>query len=151
MRTKILTVIGLLLAFDFVCANDDSQNKIAVVAFYTADNPIAGTSLDGRFDVEIYDVRASERLEKQLSFNMPRTELAARKRINKIINKEGKERFEKRLVNAYRPLMKAIEFSIERVPAIVFDKELVVYGVTDIASAIEIYNQRLNSRNILHE
>ena len=46
-----------------------------------------------------------------------------------------------RLENAGSGLVQAMHYGIDRTPAIVFDRQSVIYGVTDIDEAIEQYSQ----------
>ncbi len=41
--------------------------------------------------------------------------------------------------NAAVGLSKAMQYGVDRYPAIVFDGEVVVYGLTDLSSALEYY------------
>lgn len=45
------------------------------------------------------------------------------------------------LENAARGLVQAMRYGIDRYPAIVFDGDAVVYGVTDVTAAIQIYQR----------
>lgn len=49
------------------------------------------------------------------------------------------------LENAARGLVQAMQYGINRYPAIVFDGDAVVYGVTDVTAATQIY-QRWQTR-----
>ena len=49
------------------------------------------------------------------------------------------------LENAARGLVQAMQYGIDRYPAIVFDGDAVVYGVTDVTAATQIY-QRWQTR-----
>lgn len=47
----------------------------------------------------------------------------------------------RQLENAARGLVQAMQYGIDRYPAIVFDGSAVVYGVTDVNAAIQHYQQ----------
>ena len=49
------------------------------------------------------------------------------------------------LENAAKGLVQAMQYGIDRYPAIVFDGVAVVYGVTDVIAATQIY-QRWKTR-----
>jgi integrating conjugative element protein (TIGR03757 family) len=46
-----------------------------------------------------------------------------------------------RLENAGNGLVQAMHYGIDRTPAIVFDRQAVIYGVTELDDAIEQYAQ----------
>jgi integrating conjugative element protein (TIGR03757 family) len=46
-----------------------------------------------------------------------------------------------RLENSAKGLAQALHYGIDRTPAIVFDGQAVIYGVTDVDEAIERYTR----------
>ena len=90
--------------------------------------------------VATYQLDDLGRFSSSLSEELP-TDLAAAKieALHKIHKLDGAQIT--RVKNAAFGLAKAAQYGIDRYPAIVFDGEAVVYGVTDLADAMNRYRQ----------
>lgn len=88
--------------------------------------------------VTVYRIGAIHRLQAALSRDLPGDPQVARdlvlKRFGQMEADQGQ-----RLENAARGLARAMHYGIDRVPAIVFDGQAVVYGVSDIDVARQIW------------
>ena len=145
MCEKLLLFVGSLLAFNMAFATEVSDKRpVSIAVFTTGIYPVISSVPEDGLEIELFDIQDAENLEKRLSVGLPPTEVTARWKINQMIDKEGREHFERRIVRAYQPLMKAIEFRVDRVPAIVFDQKAVVYGVTDMRYAYRMYLEWLH-------
>lgn len=98
-----------------------------------------------RLDVRAYVIDGMQLLEDTLSFDMPtdprRSKQVALQRLQEI-DEEAKLKLQLAAIG----LTKAMHYGIDRYPAVVFNGEAVVYGVTDIAVALEYYQAWQNSR-----
>lgn len=120
-------------------ATEDGKRPSTIDVFVTSNAEISGQ----RADVKVYVVDGLAALDRELSEGLPRDPKAAQKEALKRINALG-DGFRARAESAAEGLVLAQEYGIKRVPAIVFDDGIsVVYGVTDIGDAIEIYRQRV--------
>ncbi len=142
-RPTRLFLIWFSLAFTSVFAASGSQQTV-VDAFTTSDRPVVRTipgSASRPFSgyaVTAYEIDGIQTLERSLSRGLPsdrdRSEQLAIQRLHDLSDKE------RRLLRASATgLAKATHYGIDRLPAVVFDSEAVVYGITDIPAAIAVY------------
>lgn len=90
------------------------------------------------WNVRLYNMDEYLKVKKEMSFSRPNTESQARALAKEKMKKVSVERLRTSLHGA----MKAIQFDIRKIPAVVFnDGEAVVYGVRDIDVAINMYEQ----------
>ena len=89
-------------------------------------------------DVQIYELDGIQRFEAQLSNNLPKapkqSKQIALQRIQQL-----NEQTTTAIQNAAVGLVKAMQYGIDRYPAIVFGGEVVVYGLTDPNAALDHY------------
>lgn len=99
-------------------------------------NPVAN-GVDG---ITVYYIDRIDRLQKELSKDLPANPEAAKQaalhRFQRMDNKLSHE-----LENAANGLVQAMQYGIDRYPAIVFDGNAVVYGITDVRAATQRYRQ----------
>ena len=138
-----ITLISIQLVITSVAQAGDSESSPSIDVFTTAAFPLVNRSAEtGRLHVYIID--HIQRLQITLSDNLPRHPEAAKQqvlsRISTINNLQTKH-----LENAGRGLAKALQYGIDRYPAIVFDGRVVVYGISDLRLALEHYQQWLES------
>jgi integrating conjugative element protein (TIGR03757 family) len=92
----------------------------------------------------IYYVDGISQIQNFLSAGLPRDPTAAQAIAKErwgTLGRQGNQR----LQNAGVGLGRAVQLGINRVPAVVFDDRAIVYGVTDVAYAAQIYRSRLAS------
>lgn len=91
-----------------------------------------------RIDVHAYPIDGMQLLEDALSFDLPtdpqRSKQVALQRLQEI-DEEAKSKLQLAAIG----LTRAMQYGIDRYPAVVFNGEAVVYGVTDVAVALEHY------------
>ncbi len=96
-----------------------------------------GNGADG---ITVYYIDRIDRLQKELSKDLPADPVTAKQtalhRFQRMDNKLSHE-----LENAANGLVQAMQYGIDRYPAIVFDGNAVVYGITDIRAATQRYRQ----------
>ena len=89
-------------------------------------------------ELQIYQLDGIQRFEAKLSSNLPtdpnRSKQIAVQRIQQL-----DEQTMAAVQNAAVGLAKAMQYGVDRYPAIVFDGEAVVYGLTDLSSALDHY------------
>lgn len=91
--------------------------------------------------VLIYNLDAVSSLEVNLSMLLPKDENQALAIMQQRIAEIGQARLESDLAQAYKALTLAMSYGLDRYPAIIFDDETVMYGLTDVSLAIEKYNE----------
>ena len=91
-----------------------------------------------RARVEIYKIDGLHQLETSLSAQLP-NDAAAAQRV--ALQRIGQLKHNDRdaLRNAAVGLAKALEYRLDRYPAIVINREAVVYGTTDVELAVSRY------------
>lgn len=108
----------------------------AIEVFTDSMNPVAN-GVDG---ITVYYIDRIDRLQKELSKDLPANPEAAKQaalhRFQRMDNKLSHE-----LENAANGLVQAMQYGIDRYPAIVFDGNAVVYGITDVRAATQRYRQ----------
>ena len=99
-------------------------------------NPVA----NGTDGITVYYIDRIDRIQQELSKDLPANPEAAKqtvfRRFQRMDNKLSHE-----LENASNGLVQAMQYGIDRYPAIVFDGNAVVYGITDVRAAIQRYRQ----------
>ncbi|RTL26880.1 MAG: TIGR03757 family integrating conjugative element protein [Burkholderiales bacterium] len=87
----------------------------------------------------VYLLDGLEQLEEELSQGLPTNEAAAEPVARERLRKMGAAELQRRAANASEGIARAGQYGIDRVPAIVFNGQSIVYGVTDIAQAKSAY------------
>ena len=143
----ISQVLFLLVLFggDKVSASqsvDGNPGKIEV--FSTTDIQLDGTPSFfnsknlSEIELQIYQLDGIQRFEAKLSSNLPtdpnRSKQIAVQRIQQL-----DEQTMAAVQNAAVGIAKAMQYGVDRYPAIVFDGEAVVYGLTDLRIALNHY------------
>ena len=110
------------------------ESSIAIEVFAGSINPVA----NGTDGITVYYIDRIDRIQQELSKDLPANPEAAKqtvfRRFQRMDNKLSHE-----LENASNGLVQAMQYGIDRYPAIVFDGEVVVYGVTDVNAATRIH------------
>ena len=130
-----ISLVGLVGAL-FTAALNAAPNVPRVEVFTDQGHPI--TRPDAYPQARIYRIDGLARAEAQLSEGLPADEqaalaqakarLAAQPNLNDTMLEAGEG-----LARAY------LRYGLNRFPAIVFDAQMVIYGVTDLAQAKRIY------------
>jgi len=144
MFRSLAAVVGL---FVFVTADARSaETPTRLEVFVTADTrmseeaDIESPTIDGRIDVQFYEIDAIRHVESELSKDLvPDPEQSRRIVLRRIQQLPDTDRA--RMQSAATGLAKSLYYGIDRYPAIVLDREFVIYGVTDIREALHRYQQ----------
>ncbi|MEW8025285.1 MAG: TIGR03757 family integrating conjugative element protein [Candidatus Thiodiazotropha sp.] len=111
-----------------------------VEVFTTTDTPIAGEaginrqSLRGENEFHVYELDGIRRTEVKLSEGLP-ADPEQSKRVAQQRFQQLRQEDRTRMQHAAMGLAKAMQYGVDRYPAIVFDGQAVVYGVTDVQTA----------------
>jgi integrating conjugative element protein (TIGR03757 family) len=115
-----------------------------IEVFTTSAFPVTGKDTitqgvpDGGIELHVFALDGLRRIDARLSDGLPaEPEYARRTALNRIQQLDGAART--RMQNAAMGLARALEYRIDRYPAIVFDGRSVVYGVTDLHQALQLY------------
>ena len=116
--------------------------SFSVDVFITSERPAVGADYDQlrAANVSTYTVDSFDRLESRLSEGLTADPEAAKRESLRRIQQLDDARMAP-VKKAAIGLSKAVQYGIDRYPAIVFDGEAVVYGVTDLAEALHRYRQ----------
>ncbi|MES9989494.1 MAG: TIGR03757 family integrating conjugative element protein [Candidatus Thiodiazotropha endolucinida] len=115
-----------------------------VEVFTTPDSPIAGEgdinkqALRGEKEFHVYELDGIRRTEEKLSKSLP-ADPEQSKRVVLHRFQQLSEEDRARMQRAAMGLAKAMQYGVDRYPAIVFDGQAVVYGVTDVQTALAHY------------
>lgn len=90
-------------------------------------------------DIKILNLDAVSDLEKRLAKDLPVNEAKAREVLDQRFKLIGKNQLQKDFSNAYQALVLSAKYGIDRYPAVIFDYQTIVYGVTDILAATMFY------------
>lgn len=88
-------------------------------------------------DLQVYRLDGIQKIEAILSENLPSDPESARRAVLERIELNG--RSTATMQRAAIGLAKAIQYGINRYPAVVFNSEAVVYGVTNLKVALDQY------------
>ena len=121
-----------------------AEGPTRIEVFTSAQYPViepdakrAGTQLQG-LEITLYEIDGIQSIERDLSLNLPvEPQQSKQVALQRIQNLDEQTR--SRMHASATALAKAMQYGVERYPAVVFDGEAVVYGVTDLTVAIKQY------------
>jgi len=89
-------------------------------------------------DITIYEIDGIESMERALSIDMPADPVQSKQiALRRLQGMDDQTRM--KMQSAAQGLAKAMQYGVDRYPAIVFDGQAVVYGVTDVRAALAHY------------
>ena len=114
---------------------------LGVEVFTTAGRPVTGAADDRlrAVGVTTYAVDGLERFESRLSEGLPADAKAAKAEALRRVQQLDDVHLAP-AKSAAIGLAKAVQYGVDRYPAIVFDRRSVVYGVTDLVEALDRYD-----------
>ncbi len=138
----------LMLFFDNVAqaAQRAAVHPTLIEVFTTADLPVTGEAANNRqpdyreIEVYIYKLDGIQRIEVNLSEGLTADPEKSKHIVLQRIQQLD-EIVRTQMQRAAMGLAKAVQYGIDRYPAIVFDGEVVIYGVTNIREALRQYQQ----------
>jgi len=137
-------VVALLAASGAQAAQPVAGRPHLVEVFTTTESPVTGESAFNRqpdsteMEFHVYELDGIQRIETQLSEGLT-ADPEKSKRVVLQRFQELREDDRARMKRAAMGLAKAMQYGIDRYPAIVFDGEVAIYGVTDIGEALQRY------------
>ena len=139
----IMLMLAAVIGFSRVHAASTSQQALLVEVFTTADREVqweleVETRATQNIDIQVYALDGIQRFEAKLSSDLP-TDPDQSKQIALQRIQQLDEQTMAAVQNAAIGLAKAMQYGVDRYPAIVFDGEAVVYGMTDLSSALDHY------------
>jgi len=94
----------------------------------------------GSDNTTVYVIDRITRLQQELSHDLPADSESAKKLVLQRYQQMDMQ-LSTELENAANGLVQAMQYGIDRYPAIVFDGQAVVYGLTDINAATQLYQR----------
>ena len=137
-------VLALLLGVAQPSQADKGASATRMEFFITADQPIE--RLDAfvlrypDIELRVHTLDAIENLEDELSTGLPADPRSAKRLALARLTHLSKDT-RAQLQHAATSIATALHYGIEQYPAIVFDAEFVVYGLTDPFRALEHYRR----------
>lgn len=137
---------AMFFAFAFLPAYAQAAERVypaSVDIFTDAAHPVAGwetlARAIGKDKLRYFDLSAPRRLEEEIGRDLPSDPKAAERIAKARLAKLGSD-IATRFADAYRGIVVAKSYALDRYPAVVFDRgAAVVYGETDVWKAVESY------------
>ena len=101
---------------------------------------------DTALNIRVLNIDDAATVERRLSRALPTDPTLARAVIEERFIRIGQSQLSARLRDAYQALALAVKYGLNRYPAIIFDEQAVISGVTDLVAATSRYRQWLKSR-----
>ena len=124
--------------------NDLPKTIIAITSDQRSVQPIDWNSLGYpgyQAELSILNLDSVQSIEVRLGKGLPNDEQRARSVIEERVAEIGRAQLDTQLREAYLPLGTMMAYGLDRYPVIIFDQQAVIYGVTDLAKAIDQYRQ----------
>ena len=142
-RVPLVCLASVLLYSGATLADQHQKNQPHVIEAFTSvkypfvDARGIGNKSRGS-DITVYEIDGIESMEKDLSIDMP-SDPGKAKRIALHRIQHMDDQTKTKMQMAAQGLAKAMQYGVDRYPAIVFDGQAVVYGVTDVQIALAHY------------
>lgn len=138
-HTLLIALIAAATAFSPVHAEAPAE-RLRLDVFTTEDRPVHGVTEFLKHHpgatLHVHWMDDIERLEAELSLDLSTNPDKARRQAVERLQGLSKERQEQ-LEETAKGLALAMQLGIERVPAVVIDQDRVIYGMTDLAAALQ--------------
>ena len=125
-----------------------ASDALIIEVFTTSEQPVVGGEHERlrTATITIYAVDGLERFESGLSEGLPAEPDAAKAEALRRIQHLDDARMAP-AKNAAFGLAKAVQYGVDRYPALVFDERVVVYGVTDLVQVLDRYEAWQREQN----
>lgn len=157
MNKMMKTILALILVLaNVVEAAPINRLPTSIIAIESNaqrivdDSHLRNTMRRNAREYKKYNLDRVDEFEAELSEGLPANEEAARKIFLNRVSTVGERLIEKAAINAYQGLITAIQYSIDRYPAVIFDRKYVVYGVADIHQAFKVYQRYVLEKEVNH-
>jgi integrating conjugative element protein (TIGR03757 family) len=142
-----LLSIGLLMIWIapvMAQLNPGNQNHPLIEVIHSDADKISGRAklIQQGYVVKLYNLDAPKQLFASLSQNLPSNQAAAKSTLEQRMQQHGRQALQQQLILAYQGLSLAIQYQVDRYPAVLFGQgRAVIYGVTDLEQALSLYRQ----------
>ncbi len=145
-QTQVLLMVCLLgfATGSKADANDLPKTIIAITSDQRSVQPIDWNSFGYpgyQAELSVLNLDSVQSIEVRLGKGLPNDEKRARAVIEERVAEIGRVQLDVQLREAYLPLGTMMAYGLDRYPVIIFDQLAVIYGVTDLARAINQYRQ----------
>lgn len=124
--------------------NDFPKTITAITSDQRPVQPIDWISLgypEPQPKLSVLNLDSVQSIEQRLGEGLPNDEKLARAIMEERVAELGRTQLDMQLREAYLPLATMMAYGLDRYPVIIFDQQVVIYGVTDLAQAIDQYRQ----------
>ncbi|WP_293714717.1 TIGR03757 family integrating conjugative element protein [Thiolapillus sp.] len=142
-RLPVVWLVSTSLYSGVLFADQNRLLQPHVVEVFTTDEyrfvstDDASNKLRG-LDIMVYEIDGIESMERALSIDMPADPVQSKQiALRRLQGMDDQTRM--KMQSAAQGLAKAMQYGVDRYPAIVFDGQAVVYGVTDVQTALAHY------------
>lgn len=135
--------IIMLLTASLSCYSDVSgRENVPFIELFSTSQPLANTNTSQYSNAAYtyYEIDQISQLQRELSQGLPKDAEQAKQLVLQrfqLIDATVSQRLE----HTAKGLVKAMHYGIDRTPAIVFDGQTVIYGVSDVDEATKRYRQ----------
>lgn len=138
MRKTVIAVNLLLIATAI-----NAEPVLHVDVFYGANQHVINTkTAKSLASISLYDLTLPKRLEDKLSKDLPGDPKQAQREAERRVMAGGSS-LQREIERAYAGTLRATEYKITKLPAVVFNYgDDVIYGVNDLSQAIKIYREK---------
>jgi integrating conjugative element protein (TIGR03757 family) len=145
-NTPLIAVIILMTVSAICYGESENKHNAPLIEIFTAspfvinEQGILQLRDKGEEEYKLYSVDRIEHLQQRLSRDLPRDPAQAKQAVLKRFQSMDAD-LSRQLENAAKGLAKALQYGVDRYPAVVFDGEAVIYGVTDLDVAASHYRR----------
>ena len=138
---QFVWLVSLVLFAGTAIADQRGPNPPHVIEVFTSSKypitKLAGSNLQ-ESEITVYEIDGIQSVERELSLNLPADPQQSKQVALQLIqNMDDQARA--RIQRSAIGLAKAMQYGIDRYPAIVFDGQAVIYGITDLQAALAHY------------
>lgn len=151
IRARLVIFAGIM---SFACAGVQARSSLWPESALIVTSDKYPVSTSGSFEgyipkLTLLNLDSVSQIESRLSDGLSANEKLATAEFHRRVEAVGKARLESELRSAYQAVGAAMAYRLDRYPAIIFDEQVVVYGLTDLSQALEKYRQwRLDSGEV---
>lgn len=144
---KLILFVGYCIGISPFSWADAALWPDSVIVVTSNQRPVSkinATSInanDAQPDIQILNLDAVGNIEQRLSDGLPVDPVQAMAMVEQRIVQIGRSQLDSELRAAYLPLGTMMAYALDRYPAIIFDQQAVIFGVTYLALAMNRYRQ----------
>lgn len=143
MKHATVAVLASTLALTaFAHAQPQTDKRLKVEAFIVSDRPLVMRDIAASCcSITVHRLDTFQALSDELSRGLPSNPVLAEQIVQRVFHERKADIQSTAEVHA-KVIQKAISYGLTRYPALVFnDGESVIYGVTDLKTALSIYRR----------